>query len=457
MNKVTVQDEKKDKKYSLARFAAVKILNRYERSDSYLDKLLAFQLGRNEFSPQDKNLLTEIVNGVVRWRAKLDWVLTGFYHGDYHKSINLVKNAMRVGLYQMLFLNRVPIPAAIDESVEIVKVLQGDKAAGLINAVLRNIARNIDKIRYPNDQDDIIFYLSIMHSHPKWLVKKWVENFGLEETKQLLEVNNNKPYIPIRINVMNSNFEEVTKIFEEKELPFEKSPYLENSVNLQSPNINIAQTELFKQGKITVQDTAASLVCKLLNPQENTLVYDLCAAPGGKTFFIGELMNNTGEIIAIDKYEQKVRLIEESGKRLGLKNIKTFYFDAKEYKNEKKGDYVLCDVPCSGTGTLQKKPDIRWKREQEDINKMIPLQREILANSAKLVAVGGALVYSTCSIEPEENYKNIEDFLAKNKNFELDRAEKYLDAELCKDGYFQAFPHLHNIDGAFGARLIRKS
>jgi 16S rRNA (cytosine967-C5)-methyltransferase len=457
MSKVTINEEKRSKKFSQARFSAVKILNRYERSDSYVDKLLTYHLTKSELNPVDKSLLTELVNGVIRWRSKLDWVLTGFYHGDYHKCLNLVKNAMRVGLYQMLFLDKIPIPSAIDESVEMVKFLQGERAAGLVNGVLRNIARNINSIRYPKQEDDLNFYYSVIHSHPKWIVKKWLNQFGEEATVKLLETNNQKPYTALRVNSLKASVEEVTAIFQEKEIAFELSNFSSTGINLFSPNINIANTELFKQGKITVQDAAASSVVKLLNPTQDSFVIDLCAAPGGKSFFISELMANSGEILAIDKYDVKLKMLEDSAKRLGLTNIKTFYYDAKEYRTEKKADFVLCDVPCSGTGTFAKKPDIKWKKELEDINQLTKIQTAIINNAAQMVKIGGVLVYSTCSIEPEENMQIIEKFLQQNPNFELDRAENYLNPEICKDGYLQMFPHVHNTDGAFGARLIKKS
>lgn len=457
MDNVTILNENTPKKFSMARFAAVKILNRYERSDSYIDKLLAFQLGREHLSQVDKALLTEIVNGVVRWRAKLDWVLTGFYFGEFHKCMNLVKNAMRVGLYQILFLDKVPVPAAINEAVEMIKHLQGEKAAGMVNAVLRNIARNLSNIRYPNIADDESFYYSIIHSHPKWLVKKWIEEFGVEETIKLMEANNEKPYTPLRVNTLKATSAEVLEIFTTKEVPHAHSKYLDSSILLYSPNINVAQSELFKLGKITIQDTAASLVCKLVNPKKEQTVIDLCSAPGGKTFYLSELMENTGKIISVDKYEAKLKLVDDGALRLGLTNIKTFYYDAREYKLDGGADIVLCDVPCSGTGTFSKKPDIKWKKEQEDIRKLNIMQKEIIENAAKLVKIGGVIVYSTCSIEKEENSEIIEWFLENHANFELDKAENYLSEEVCLNGYLQTFPQKHGIDGAFGARLIRKS
>lgn len=449
--------EKSQRVLNGPRFIAVKILNRYDRSDSYVDVLLNHELNKVELSNLDKSLLTEIVNGVIRWRARLDWVLNGFYHGEFQKCLNLVKNAMRVGLYQMLFLNKIPHPAAIDDSVEIVKHIQGDRAAGLVNGVLRNIARNIANIRYPNQNDDYPHYLGIIHSHPKWLTKRWLERFGNDDAIKLLEINNKIPNIPLRINSTNYTKQELIELFTEKSIPFSEVENFENLLWLEQ-NINVAQSELFKNGRITIQDPSASLIPLLCAPKENHLVVDLCSAPGGKTVYLAELMKNKGKIIAIDKFSNRLKMVNDTAARMGFTNIETKEADSREFKLENKqfADVVLVDAPCSGLGTLKKKPEIKWKREVEDIYDMAKVQYDILQNASKLVKVGGALVYSTCTIEPEENVNIINKFLENNKNFVVDDAKKYVNEIYVKDGFIQTFPHLHNIDGAFGARLIRK-
>lgn len=449
--------EKSQRVLNGPRFIAVKILNRYDRSDSYVDVLLNHELNKVELSNLDKSLLTEIVNGVIRWRARLDWVLNGFYHGEFQKCLNLVKNAMRVGLYQMLFLNKIPHPAAIDDSVEIVKHIQGDRAAGLVNGVLRNIARNIANIRYPNQTDDYPHYLGIIHSHPKWLTKRWLERFGNDDAIKLLEINNKIPNIPLRINSTNYTKQELIDLFTEKSIPFSEVENFENILWLEQ-NINVAQSELFKNGRITIQDPSASLIPLLCAPKENHLVVDLCSAPGGKTVYLAELMKNKGKIIAIDKFANRLKMVNDTAARMGFTNIETKEADSREFRLENKqfADVVLVDAPCSGLGTLKKKPEIKWKREVEDIYDMAKVQYEILQNASKLLKVGGALVYSTCTIEPEENVNIIKKFLENNKNFVIDDAKKYVNEVYVKDGFIQTFPHLHNIDGAFGARLIRK-
>lgn len=457
MEKVTNLEEN-SKNYDFApnvRQIAVKVLNRFDRSDSYIDKLLNSELKHEHLIHQDKALLTELVNGVIRWRGKIDWILTGFYHGDYQKCLNLVKNSMRIALYQMMFLNRIPIPAAIFESVEVVKKIQGDKTAAIVNGVLRNIARNLDNIRYPDRAEDEVYYFAVLHSHPKWLVKRWMERFGLHEAESLMEYNNQRPYIPVRVVSTNSDMDEIKNTFNTYKISFRESPYFPNSLLLESPRYDITASELFKKGKITIQDPAAALSIKLADPKPGNVVIDLCAAPGGKSFLIAEMMNNQGKVIAVDKHQSKLHFITEGAERLGFDIIETTTRDAESHKFTETADLVFADVPCSGLGTISKKPDIKWKKESEDITKLVVHQRQILENASKIVKPGGVVVYSTCTIEPEENENNINWFLSRHEDFMLDRAENYLPKELCQNGFYTSIPYLTKMDGAFAARLIR--
>jgi len=437
------------------RATAIKILNRFERSDSYIEKLLDKAIKEGNFNDLDRALLTELVFGVIRWKAKLDYVLVGFYFGDYLKCLNVVKNAMRVALYQIMFLDRIPLYAAVNESVEYVKRIQGEKTANIVNAVLRNIARNIDNIRYPEKEEDIVYHLSVMYSYPRWIVKRWIEIFGEVDAEKMLFTSNRKPYVTVRINTFKTTTQKVTEELKKMNVPFFVSPYYPDSVVIRNPKFNILTSDLFKEGLVTIQDTSATLAALLANPQPGQLIYDLCAAPGGKSFVFAEKMQNTGKVIAIDKYPSKLRFIEEGAKRLGLTNIEAQSGDALTIEFDTPADIVFLDVPCSGLGTISKNPDIKWKREREDIYKLAEIQKKILANATKNVKVGGAIVYSTCTTEPEENEQNIEWFLKNFPNFELDNAENYLPEKVCEKGFLKTLPFKHYIDGAFAARLIR--
>ncbi|MFM8280010.1 MAG: 16S rRNA (cytosine(967)-C(5))-methyltransferase RsmB [Bacteroidota bacterium] len=441
--------------YQGARGAAIRILSRFERSDSYLDKLLEHELRTGGLSHQDKALLTELVNGVTRWLSKLDWVLTGFYHGEFDKCMTPVKNAMRIALYQVMFLNKIPPAAAINESVEIIKRIKGEKSAGIVNAVLRNITRNIENIRYPKQDEDMVWYLAVMYSHPKWMVKRWMDRWGLTFTEELLKSNVNRPSITLRVNGLLAQPAEITSWLSEQQIPFTISQHHEASLLVSSLR-DITNSEMFKSGKIAIQDASASMAALLSQATPGMSVIDLCSAPGGKAFYVAELMKNEGSIVALDKYEAKLRYLIDGAQRLGINILQAEVGDARSYQHDQV-DLVLADVPCTGFGTLSKKPDIKWKRDADDIIKLIPLQREILLNAASLVKPGGAIIYSTCTIESEENEQNIAWFLKEFPNFILDPAEQYLPSEVCEHGFLKTIPGQHSTDGAFAARLIRKS
>jgi len=447
--------EEKKSKLNWVRYLAVRILSRYERSDSYLDKLLANELKNNELTQQDKALLTELINGVVRWKLKLDWALTGFYNGDFQKCLNFVKNAMRVGLYQIMFLEKIPAYAAIDESVEIVKQIQGERTAGMVNAVLRNLHRNLDKIRYPDREEDLVYYLATVHSHPKWMVKRWLERFSEDETEKLLIANNQRPYIPIIVNLLNSSIDKIKYLLDKNNVEYVQCEYLPQTFLLKNPKFDITSTEIFQNGEITIQDPSASLAVMLANPKPDDKVLDIAAAPGGKSFFLAELMKNQGNILAIEKYSSKIKSINEGRQRLKLSIIDTLVEDARKLRLQEKVDLIFADLPCSGLGTLRKKPDIKWKRDTDDIPKIVELQKEIISNAVRFMATGSVLIYSTCTIEPEENQEVVYWLLDNYKDLQIDPAENYLPKEVCKNGFMQTFPHIHGIDGAFAARIIK--
>ncbi len=438
--------------YSGPRGTAIKILNRFERSDAYLDKLIDTEMRQDEMNELDKSLMNEIVIGVVRWRMKLDWVLTGFFHGNFTKAETNIKNALRVALYQIMFLDRVPHSAAVNEAVEFIKKLRGQKVADLVNAVLRNIIRNLDGIRYPEREEDEIRHLAVTQSHPLWIAKRWIERYGFDEAKSLMEANNSIPPISLRFNRLKGKIDILLNFLKQYQFDFELSKFVPNFVRVQHMTA-IGKSDLFRQGYFSVQDESAALPVLILNPQPGEIVIDLCSAPGGKTTFIGELMENKGEIIAVDKYESRLQLVVTACKRLGIQNVKTIAADATQLTLPV-ADKILVDAPCSGLGVFSKKPDAKWLREIEDIPKLVELQNALLSQAASLVKSGGIIVYSTCTIEPEENFEVIQKFLSLHPDFHIENASIYVDHELVnKNGFIETFPHKHLMDGSFAVRL----
>jgi 16S rRNA (cytosine967-C5)-methyltransferase len=440
--------------YGGPRGTAIKILNRIERTDAYLDKLLDSELRSKDVADIDKSLLAEIVHGVIRWQGRLDWVLNGFTHGNFSKSEINIKNSLRVALYQILFLTHVPHYAAVNDAVEFIKRLRGEKSANLVNAVLRNIIRSLDGIHYPKVEENLLQYLSVYYSHQQWMVKRWLNRYGREETEKLLVINNEVPTLTLRINELKIPASGFLSLLDERHIPYHGSSFFEHFIKVKSLS-GISQLDVFQKGYFSIQDESAALPVLLLAPQPGDRVIDMCAAPGGKTTFIGELMKNQGEILAIDKYESKLKLIHSSCERLGITNVQTLIADSSELETAP-ADKVLVDVPCSGLGVLRKKPDIKWRREPEDIPRLATQQARLLENATRLLKPGGVMVYSTCTMEPEENEDLIKSFLMKHPEFRLDDAGAIVNKSIVSaDGFVATLPQRHHLDGSFAARLVK--
>ncbi|MGA2622813.1 MAG: 16S rRNA (cytosine(967)-C(5))-methyltransferase RsmB [Bacteroidota bacterium] len=441
--------------YNGVRATAVKILNRIERSDAYLDKVLDAELKTGDISGADKNLLVELVHGVMRWQGRLDWILNRYTHGNFPKSDINVKNTLRIALYQIMFLDRLPHYAAVNEAVEFVKRIRGEKIAGLVNAVLRNIIRSLSDIQYPDKTEDAAQYLSVFYSHPPWLVKRWLQRFPKDELERFLAANNEIPPLTLRINKLKTNPSEFLALLDRQQVTYQGSSFIDYFIKVRSL-AGITQLDIFQQGFFSIQDESAALPVLLLDPKPGERIIDLCAAPGGKTTLIGELINNQGSVIAVDKYEHKLNLIQQSCERLGITSVETVTADSSTLEMAPV-DKVLVDAPCSGLGVLRKKPDLRWKREPEDIAHLALLQKNLMENATRLVKPGGILVYSTCTTEPEENEFLVREFLGRHPEFQPDNASQFVNKSVVTDdGFVQTLPHRDHIDGSFAARL-RKS
>lgn len=455
------QRPKGDTLYSDARSLAVKILTRVERTDSYLEKLIDYEIKTEALNDYDKSLLNEICHGVIRWMRRLDWFLNGFYRGQWEKCMPEIKNTLRVALYQILFLNKIPDYAAVNEATEFVKRISTQKHADVVNGLLRTIIRTKEELIYPTREIDEVKYLGIMQSHPNWMVKRWIQRFGFDDAEKLSESNNKRPILTIRINTLKVSREDFFKKLTEKNIVYRFCKYAGNFITLRLMS-KIYLDEDFTNGFYAVQDESAGIVSMLLDPKPEDLILDMCAAPGGKSTHMAQLLNNKGRIIAVDKYDAKIKMLKANAQRLGVTNTEFIQDDAADFTNEmittQRFDKILLDAPCSGLGVLSKKPDIRWKREIEDIISLSKLQRKLLENASKYIKPGGVIVYSTCTTEPEENIEVVKDFLASHPEFTIDNASKFVNRELVnEEGCIETFPHRHNIDGSFAARLVKQS
>ena len=446
--------------YSGVRGIAVKILSRVERSDSYLEKLVDAAIRNEGLESRDARLLNEITHGVLRYRERLDWVLNGFYHGEYARCLPPVKNAMRVALYQILFLDRIPWSAAVNESVNLVKRLKGTRSAGVVNGVLRNVIRRIDSITWPVEDAVPVHYLSVMGSHPKWMVRRWIDRFGAEETEELLKANLERPPVTLQVLGGEDNREMITRWLDEESIEYSRSPLLPNYLRV--PRLSgIAERDFIRDGRAIVQDDAAGLAALLGGARAGMEVLDLCAAPGGKSVAMAELMQRQGSITSLDRFEAKVDALRDTTERLGLQDVITPQVgDARTYTHEPV-DLVLLDAPCTGIGVVRRKPEIKWKREMKDLRELSAIQRELIAAAGKLVRPGGTLLYTTCSTEPEENQEIVSWFLEQSPDFSLVPADEFLPQTAVEsgvvdsNGFLQLLPHTHGTDGAFGAHLRR--
>jgi len=439
------------------------ILNRVEEADLHPDRLLTDSFKRYRyFTSLDRGFLTELTYGVIRWREKLDWVIRRFSKIPFERIELETLNILRLGLYQILFLSRTPSSAAVNESVELSKRIRGKGGGGFVNAVLRSCIRQKDEIRYPNIGEDPVLHISVVQSHPLWLVQRWVKEMGVEETTNICIFNNQISPLMLRTNTLKISRENLIRRLEEKELRPLSAAFSEEGILLQDPPPT-SGLPFMKEGLYIIQDEASQLVISILDPKPGERILDACAAPGGKTTHMAQKIENRGEIYALDLSKGRLDLIEEMCQRLGIKIVKTMKGSAVKPLPIPQGmrfDRILADVPCSGFGTLRKNPDLRWRRGEKDIQRLSELQFSILSNLSTYMKDGGVLTYSTCTVFDEENEDVVEKFLEGHPEFKIDRIDEVLPEKwrpLIQNGYFKTFPPKNEMDGFFVARLRKES
>lgn len=433
-----------------ARSIAVRQLLRIEEEGAFV----GFMDSESDGDERTDRQATEYVAGVTRWRRWLDFLAASFYRGRFDKMEPELRQILRIGLYDLLFLDTPP-HAALHEAVDLAKQRVRPRAGGLVNAILRNVQRRRQHLPEPSS-DDPADDLAIRWSHPTWLVRRWLAQFGASETRALLAWNNERPVHGVRINRLKISVPDFQRRLDELEIAWEPSPFIPYFVRV--PRLQpLLQAEMLAEGLCAVQDESAGLVTVLADPQPGATVADLCAAPGGKALHAADRMRDEGRIHAYDVHAARLGLVASAAERQGVSIVTTTAADVRALTAaDIQADLVLLDAPCSGLGVLAKRADLRWNRTPEDLAQLIRLQQELLAAAAPLVRPGGVLVYSTCSIDTEENETQVRDFLQVHPDFDLDPAGAGMPASVVEQGMLASFPQRHFIDGAFGARLRRR-
>ncbi len=410
----------------------------------------------NKLESRDRAEVREYVQNILRRRSYLDFLIDQFSNVKIDEMKSSLKNILRLGVYDMVFMDSTPDYAAINESVEIAKYSLGSRTGDLTNAILRNLQRDIDDLPKPNFEDRTKL-VATTFSHPEWLVKRWTDRFGEREAFKLMQANNKRPSYYIRANNLRTKTENFKLRMTKHGIEFEESDWLPGYFKVDSVAPFISKGWLDK-GFCQVQDIAAGFAPYLLDPQSEESVYDLCAAPGTKSILMSDLMNGEGDILAVDISSERLDKLAESALSYHAENIRVRRADATEVELDET-DAVLLDAPCTGTGVLSKRADLRWRRDQDSLDNAVQLQAELLDSAAKMVKKGGRLVYSTCSLEEEENMEQVMNFLDRHDNFEMQSVEGYVPDEVIVHGglAYQTFPHKHGCDGHFGVLLKRTS
>ena len=395
---------------------ALKILVSVERDKVYSTLTLNNYIKENKLNRTDSSFLCALVYGVLERQITLDYIIKQYSKIPLRKIELKTKIILRLGILQLVFMDKVPESAAVNESVVLAKKNKLIKSSGFINGVLRSVTRAATKYTLPDKSKGIEYYYSVKYSCPRELVKLWLGAYGEDITEDILKNLSGRPQLTARVNTIKTTADKLIDELETEGVFAEKSSLIENALVLKNTG-SIERLKAFKNGELYIQDIASQLCVKALNPQPRDIVLDVCSAPGGKSFTAAQYMENKGKIYSFDIYEHKLRLINSTAKRLGIDIIQTDLRNAETDTRELPlADRVLCDVPCSGLGVLSRKPEIRYKEDLLN-SELSNLQYRILLNSAKYTAYGGTLIYSTCTLNPAENLENVKRFLAENPEF----------------------------------------
>jgi len=448
---------------AVSRRIAFLVLNVLDDSNAFPEHLLHRAFEREpQLIRKDRALATDLVYGVLRWRGRLDWVIRRLSKTPAHKIDPPVLNILRLGLYQILFHSRIPPSAVVNDSVEMTKWQAPFWVVRFVNGVMRSAARGAKEIPLPDYNDDPVQAIVVRESHPLWLVERWVERLGIEETKQLCKANNQIPPVTVRANTLKVSREELFNSLTDHVRQITLTEFAPDGLSLKGLRNAVADIPSFEDGWFQVQDEAAQLITHLLDPEPGEVILDACAGFGGKTGHIAQLMDDRGKIKAMEYRSWKLRRLETSLTRLGISSVTTWDHDLSvsvPVAPSGAFDRILLDAPCSGLGVLRRNPDAKWKKTEMDLTRLRGDQLRFLFSIAPLVKKGGRLVYCVCSLEPEEGDYVVEEFLKNQTQFVIDQEPVGLldmDKHLVDNsGFFRSSPHEHDMDGFFAVRLKR--
>lgn len=446
-----------------ARGLSVRILVRAEEESSYLDVLLTEALKDSPLSVRDRHLATAIIYGVVRYRNQLDWWIDQVASRPVAKMHPAVKAILRSAVYQLLFLSRVPPSAAIDEAVKLTYQFSSHQAAGFVNAILRQIQRMRPGLRLPAESADPVRHIALAFAHPEWMVKRWIEQLGLNECKALCQANNQQPRLTARLNSLRVPADTAAVSLSKELQGVQPSQIVPEGFYLEGPR-PVVETLTYQRGEFEIQGLSSMLVSRALAPLPGERIVDACAGRGGKTTHLAQLMDNRGMLLALDPSFRKLGLLRENARRLGVEIIRQLCADARSVPlRSHQFDRLLLDVPCSSLGIIRRHPEIKWLRAESDLSSLSALQLDILEQSSSLLAEGGVIVYSACSLEPEETTVVVSRFLTQHPEFIREDVRPYLPKVLHEavgeDECVRIYPHRYpqyDLDGFFIARLKRQ-
>ncbi len=446
-----------------ARHTAMQILNKRDVQEVPVDGIIESAFSSANRSKQDKAFIHNLVYGVLRWRGRLDWIIKHFSHIKIEKIDPKILNILRLGLFQILHLTRVPVSAAVNTSVELAKSVADVRTVRFVNAILRKASVGVGEVVFPDFEKNPVEAIAATYAFPKWLVDRWLERYSASETIALCEAANVIPPITVRTNLLKTDRERLIALLRQEAASVEATTYSDLGVSFFRPKLPVSKLPSYQKGWFQVQDEAAQLISQFFNPQPRENILDACAGLGGKTGHIAQLMSNQGRIIAMDNHKPRLAQLRAEMMHLGMTIVTTNFHDLNqpfEHTPRRKFDRILLDAPCSGLGVIRRNPDAKWIPAKKDLQVFHQRQTAFLNILAPQVKIGGILQYVVCSLEPEENEHVVAAFRESCPNFRVEKSPdippdllSFVDA----DGYFRTYPHTGNMDGFFAVRFRRTS